>query len=325
MLKSMKIGNIQIKNNLMLAPLAGISIQPFRLAIKRFGSALVYTEMISSYALAHESEKTRSMIDIHDNERPVSVQLFGNDPEVFQEAAAIAEEMGADIIDLNMGCPSSKVVNGGSGAALMQKPGLIKKIVNKVAQRVKAPVTVKIRAGWDERTINAVEVGKIAEGEGAKMVTIHARTKSQRFGPHFDWSIIGKLKNSLSIPVIGNGNVFTVYDAQKMFNETGCDGIMIGRAAYSNPWIFEQIIDFYTKGFYTEKSALERLDYAIYFVHSLVEYFGGAKGLLESRKFVGWLTKGLPGSADIRKKCYFTTEVEEVVEVLNNYKKELGC
>ncbi len=316
MIKPINIGNIKLKNNLLLAPLAGVTIQPFRIAIKKMGASLVHSEMISSFGLIYDSDKTKNMIDINEKERPFSVQLFGKDAKVFGEASKIAQGLGADIIDINMGCPSSKVVNGGSGSAILKDTKLVKDIVKQVVGNVSVPVTVKIRAGWDESSINAVEVGKIIESEGSKMITIHARTKSQKFGPKCDWSIIKELKQAVKIPVIGNGNVFSVYDAKAMFEQTGCDGIMIGRGSYINPWLFKQILEFYENGSYKDVTHNERIEFIIKFIKNLVEYCGD-KGVIEARKFICWFSKGLPDSAKLRKACCQMTNADEMINHLS--------
>ncbi|MFC1566775.1 tRNA dihydrouridine synthase DusB [bacterium] len=319
MIKKIKIDNIELDNNLLLAPLAGITIKPFRKCIKQFGAGLVYTEMISIHGLVYDNAKTKHMLDMDDDERPVCVQLFGNDPDKFRDAAKIVEDMGADLIDINMGCPSAKIVNGGSGSALLKDTKKVREILYKVVGSVKIPVIVKIRSGWDESSINALEVGKIAEDEGIKMIAIHGRTKSQKFGPNFDWSIIKKLKDILKIPVIGNGNVFTVYDAKQMFAETGCDGIMIGRGAYYNPWLFKQILEFYETGEYTDVLLDEKIDFIIEFINNLAAY-RGEKGIVEARKFIGWFTKNMRFSHELRKQCFQLSAAEDVIQVLRKYK-----
>lgn len=319
-IKPLSVGNVTLTNNLMLAPLAGVTMQPFRVYAKRFGAGLVCTEMIACHGLVHQNKKTAAMIDIADEERPVSVQIFGNDPQAFGAAAQMVEDMGADIVDINMGCPAPKIVNNMSGAALLKDTQRVRAIVQQVVKNVKKiPVTVKMRAGWDDKSINAEEVARILEGEGAALITVHARTRAQRFG-FFDWGTITRVKQVVhGIPVIGNGNVVTPEDAKKMFEQTGCDGIMIGRGALHNPWIFREIVEYLQKGTYTEVSIAERFDYAYTFAETFVKYRGERPGIFEVRSFLGWLFKKFPDASSLRKQCFATTTLDELLSVLRTW------
>jgi tRNA-dihydrouridine synthase B len=315
-LKPLLIKNVKIKNNIMFAPLAGISLQPIRICMKKFGAGLTFTEMISAHGLIYQNKKTKNMIDIKKSERPVGVQIFGNKPEILAEASRIVEDMGVDLIDINMGCPATKVVQSLSGSALLKDLNLVKQIVKSVVASVKIPVTVKIRAGWDEKSINAVESSHIIESEGADMITVHARTRSQKFN-EFNWDIIRQVKETVKIPVIGNGNIFTPQDALRIFKDTGCDGIMLARAPLSNPWIFTQIIDFLNTGKFKIVTPKERLKFILDFSKKFVKYRGD-RGIYEVRKFIGWLSKGLPNASELRKECYKTNTLKELVEVIKN-------
>ncbi|MFC1546662.1 tRNA dihydrouridine synthase DusB [bacterium] len=315
MIRELIIGRLKLDTNLFLAPLANITLKPLRVRAKQFGAGLVCTEMISSYGLVYDNKKTKQMIDIGPDEKPAAVQLFGSDPEILGDAAKIAEHMGADLIDINMGCPAPKVVKNMHGSALMKDPDLVKKIIKAVAAGVRAPVTLKIRAGWDLENINAQEIAHIAENEGIQLITVHARTKTQRFAD-FNWDIVRKVKQTVKIPVIGNGNIFSPLDAKKMFETTGCDGIMIGRGALSKPWIFKQIIDFFTTGKYTEFTDSERINYIIDFTKDFVQYRNSKPGIYEVRKFIAWLTKGMNDSAKLRSLCFKTESLEDLIKIL---------
>jgi tRNA-dihydrouridine synthase B len=321
-LKPLLIKNVKIKNNIMFAPLAGISLQPVRLYMKKFGAGLTFTEMISSHGLIYQNKKTKDMIDISNKERPVGVQIFGNKAEILGDAAKIVQDMGADLIDINMGCPATKVVKSMSGSALLKDLNLVKQIVKIVVSRVKVPVTVKIRAGWDEKSVNAREASQIIEGEGASMITVHARTRAQKFN-EFNWDIIKQVKEAVKIPVIGNGSVFTPQDALRMFKETNCDGIMLARAPLTNPWIFTQIIDFLKKGKFKIVTPEERLKFILEFSKKFVKYSGEEKGIYEVRKFIAWLSKGLPNSSELRKECFKTKTLKELIDVIKFKTKNL--
>jgi len=310
-IKPLKISRLTLENNLILAPMAGICLKPFRLAIKKMGAGLVCNEMVSSYGLCYENVKTWQMLDVFDSlERPVSVQIFGDKAEIMAEAAKRLVDRGIEIIDLNMGCPAPKVTNGGAGSALLKNPAQVRSIIAKTRAAVKVPLTVKIRAGWDLNSVNVEEVAKVVEGEGADALIVHARTRSQKF-QEFDWNFIARAKAQVQIPVIGNGNLFTPQDVERMYNETGCDGFMIGRATESNPWIFKQIL----ADSPLEISAQMRLDYILQFARDFVAY-RGEHGIFEVRKFIVWLTKSLPNATELRQEFFAITSLADVDEII---------
>ena len=319
MIKELKIRDIGLKNNLVLAPLAGICLKPFRISIKNMGAGLVCSEMISCHGIVHKNKKTMAMIDVKDEaEKPVSVQIFGNDAVIMGESARILQDFGVEIIDINMGCPAPKVVNSGSGSALLKDLEKVKNIAKSVRKSISIPMTVKIRSGWDLDTINAEEVAEILEGEGTEMLTVHARTRSQKFND-CDWNIIQKVKQKVKIPVIGNGNIFTPYDVKNMYEQTNCDGFMIGRASFTNPWIFRQILEFAETGNFTEISDSEKLEYILDFSRKFIEYTG-EHGVFELRKFIVWLTKGLPNGRILRDEFFKINNLDDVDEIIEKYK-----
>ncbi len=312
MIKKIKIKNLEFQNNLFLAPLAGISVKPFRVNAKKFGAGLVFSEMISSYGLVYNNEKTFRMLDVFDEkEKPVCVQIFGNDAKILADAAVILEEKGVELIDINMGCPATKVVNSGSGSAILKDLKKVENIAKSVRAKVKIPLTAKIRAGWDLENVNAVEVSKILENEGFDLITVHGRTKTQKFND-FDWRTIQMIKNKIKIPIIGNGNIFSPNDAKMMFEETNCDGFMIGRASLSNPWIFRQILELEQKGKFEEISPKERLDYIRSFAEDFVNYTGEQYGIFEVRKFLIWLAKGLQNAKYLKEIICKMESIEEL-------------
>lgn len=317
-IKKIKIKNIEFENNLALAPLAGISIKPFRKFIRDFGAKILFTEMISSHGIVYGNKKTLDLFDFS-NEDNLIVQIFGNDPEILASSSEILVEKGAKFIDINMGCPAPKVVNSGSGVSLMKDPKKIQKIIKLVREKIKIPLSIKLRAGFDQNNINAPLIAKIAEDEGIDLITIHARTKTQKFND-FDWNIIKEVKNSVKIPVIGNGNIFTPYDVKNMYLSTFCDGFMIGRASFSNPWIFKQILDFYEKGTFVNASEEDRLNYILNFAIEFLKYRGD-RGIFELRKFVVWLVKGMKGAAEIRAKLFDIKSLDDLYFIVNEYKR----
>ena len=321
-----KIGNIEIENNVVLAPMAGICNSAFRRIIKEFGAGLIYAEMVSDKALMYDSEKTKKMLYMTEYERPIAQQIFGSDKESFVIAAKkVYELMHPDIIDINMGCPVPKVaVKSQAGAALLKNPEKIKEIVEAVVNSVPCPVTVKIRSGWDSNSINAVEVAKIIEEAGASAITIHPRTRSQGYSGHSDWSIIKKVKENVNIPVIGNGDIKTIEDAKKMIEETNCDAIMIGRAALSNPYLFKQVIHYLNTGEKLEDlTNKEKIDLAIKHFKYLLEIKNEKVAVLEMRTFISWYIKGINGSKDIKLKVFKCETKEELLKILEDYKKIL--
>ena len=318
-----KIGNVEIKNRVVLAPMAGVCNSAFRRIVKEMGCGLIYAEMVSDKAIFYNNQKTIEMLYMTDEERPISQQIFGSDEESFVEAAKfIYENMHPDIIDINMGCPVPKVaVRAQAGSALLKNPEKIKTIVSAVVKSVPIPVTVKIRSGWDMNNINAVEVAKICEEAGASAICVHARTRSQGYSGKADWNIIKQVKEAVNIPVIGNGDVVDIYSAKKMIDETGCDAIMIGRAALGNPWIFKQINEYIENGTIIDKpTPLERVDMCLKHLSYLEEIKVTKVAVLEIRNHVAWYLKGLKGSNEIKNSIYKTKDIKEIFELLNKYR-----
>jgi tRNA-dihydrouridine synthase B len=305
--------------------MAGITDLPFRLICKENGCGLVFAEMVSAKGLHYKDKNTNKLLKFHEDERPVAIQIFGCDPDIMAQSAKDVEKIGADIIDINMGCPTLKIVKNGDGAALMKNPDLVGRIISSVSESVDIPVTVKIRRGWDDESINACEIAKIAEQNGAKAITVHGRTREQFYSGEADWDIIRKVKETLNIPVIGNGDIKSAQDAEKMFDYTGCDGIMVGRAARGNPWIFKGIISFLEKGELLElPSPEERVTKAIEHTYMLMEYKGEYLGIKESRKHIAWYIKGLRNSSEIKDKVNRIERFEDMKKILLTYIDSLG-
>ena len=297
----LKIGNVELENNVILGPMAGISDLPFRLLCHEQGAGLVCMEMVSAKAITYKNKNTDKLMDIHPSEHPVSLQLFGSEPDVMAEATRMIDDKPYDILDVNMGCPVPKVVGNGEGSALMKKPELIEKIVKALVSATDRPVTVKIRKGFNDNSINAVECALAAQQGGAAAVAVHGRTREQYYSGKADWSIIAKVKDAVNIPVIGNGDVVDGPSAKALFEETGCDGIMIARAAQGNPWIFREVVS-YLKGEGTpdRPSPQEVYDTVMRHADLQLEYKGEYIGIREMRKHVSWYTAGYPGSARFR-------------------------
>ena len=318
-----KIGNIEIENNVVLAPMAGICNSAFRRIVKEMGVGLIYAEMVSDKALYYDSEKTKNMLYMTDFERPIAQQIFGSDKESFVIAAKkVYELMKPDIIDINMGCPVPKVaVKSQAGAALLKNPKKIKEIVKAVVDSVPCPVTVKIRSGWDEKSINAKEVAKICEESGASAITIHPRTRSQGYEGKADWNIIKEVKKIVNIPVIGNGDIKTMEDAKKMIDETGCDAIMIGRASLGNPYLFKQVIHYLNTGEKLEDlSPKEKIDLTIKHLNYLCEIKQEKVAVLEMRTHAAWYIKGLKESKEVKLKIFKCETKDELLKILLEYK-----
>ncbi|GMA99129.1 tRNA dihydrouridine synthase DusB [Pelosinus sp. IPA-1] len=316
----MQIGTIKLENPVILAPMAGVTDLPFRLLAKEMGCGLVYSEMVSDKGLLYENSQTLHMLKIDERERPVAMQIFGSDPESMAKAAAIVEKSGADIIDINMGCPTPKIIKNGSGSALMCQPDLAYRIMASVVAAVSVPVTVKIRKGWSEGSVNAVEMGQLAEKAGIAAIAVHGRTREQFYTGEADWSIIKQVKESVGIPVIGNGDIRAPYDAVKMMTETGCDAIMIGRGAQGNPWIFKQVTHYMSTGEILPLPLMsERVAVLLRHLDMLIEYKGEHVGIREMRSHGAWYTKGLPHSAELRLKLNQAESKEDFIAVLEQF------
>ena len=318
-IKTLKIGNVELENSYILAPMAGVTDLPFRLLCREQGAGLLCMEMVSAKAIQYNNKNTKALLEIHPAEPPVSLQLFGSEPDVISEIAKRIEELPFSILDINMGCPVPKIVKNGEGSALMKNPKLVHEIVSKTVKAIQKPVTVKIRKGFDDSCINAVEIAKIIEDAGAKAVAVHARTREQFYSGKADWDIIRQVKEAVSIPVIGNGDVTSGADAMAMKEQTGCDGVMIGRGAQGNPWIFSELIEYERTGKMPERPSLEELKQMIYRHAKLqLEYKGEYLGIREMRKHVSWYTTGLPNSARLRGAINAVESFEELGELLEN-------
>lgn len=316
----MKIGNVNIKNKIFLAPMAGVTDSAFRLICKQQGCGLVYSEMVSSKGMMYESKNTKKLLEIDDEEEKVALQLFGSNPQVLAETAArLDSEDKIAIFDINMGCPAPKITKNGDGSALMLNPKLIGQIVSAVSKATKKPVTIKIRKGYDDNNLNAFEIAKIAESSGAAAIAIHGRTREQFYSGNADWDIIKKIKQHLSIPVIGNGDIDSPQKAKEIFEYTGCDAIMIGRAAQGNPWIFKRVIHYLNTGeILSEPTFKERIEMALFHLKKMVELKGEIVGVREMRKHLGWYIKGLPKSAEMRVIINKISEYNEMKNILEN-------
>ena len=313
----LKIGNVELDNPLVLAPMAGVTDLPFRLLCKEQGVGLICMEMVSAKAIYYRNKNTESLLDIHPDETPVSLQLFGSDADIMSEMAKKIEERPFSILDINMGCPVPKVVNNGEGSALMKNPELVREIVSKMSKAIHKPVTVKIRKGFDEEHVNAVEIAKIAEDAGAAAIAVHGRTREQYYSGKADWEIIAKVKEAVSVPVIGNGDVTDADSAIRMMKETGCDGVMIGRAVQGNPWIFREVLSQINEGIVLPRPTMEEMrDTIIRHAKLQLEYKGEYTAIREMRKHVSWYTTGLPNSAKFRKYVNEMETLEELIETV---------
>ena len=315
----MKIGNIELDTPVALAPMAGISDLPYRVICRKFGCGLTVSEMVSAKGLLYKNEKTFAMLQIDEAERPTAIQLFGSVPEELAEAAIIVEAQGADIIDFNMGCPVPKVVNNGEGSALMKVPELAGKILEAMVRAVRVPVTVKFRAGWDEEHRNAVEIAKIAEASGVAAVAVHGRTRNQFYMGKADWEIIRRVKEAVRIPVFGNGDVFTAGDGLRMFKETNCDGLMLARGAYGNPWLFTQLRAALAGKDIPAVTAGEKLQQIILHATALVDFKGEKVAIREMRSHASAYIKGLPRASEYRERFHKLETLREMVDLVNSY------
>lgn len=316
----LQIGDVILKNNVILAPMAGVTDLPFRLLCKEQGAGLLCMEMVSAKAIYYNNKNTETLMQIEPEERPVSLQLFGSDPVIMSEMAKRIEDRPFDILDINMGCPVPKVVNNGEGSALMKNPGLVRKIVTSVSKAIKKPLTVKIRKGFDENNINAVEIAKIIEDSGAAAVAVHGRTRQQYYSGKADWDIIRQVKEAVSIPVIGNGDVDSPQKAKQLLEETGCDGIMVGRAAEGNPWIFREISHYLDTGELLPRPALEEVkEMILRHARLQLEYKGEYTGMREMRKHVAWYTAGFPHSARLRGAVNEIESMEQLMVLLDGW------
>lgn len=314
---SLKIGNTELPGSVILAPMAGVSDLPFRLLCHEQGADLVCMEMVSAKAVFYGNRNTKELLQVNPGERPVSLQLFGSDPEILSDIAARLEEGPYDLFDLNMGCPVPKVVKNGEGSALMKDPKLVERILSSMVRALKKPVTVKIRKGFNDESVNAVEIARIAEGCGAAAVAVHGRTREQYYSGKADWEIIRQVKEAVSIPVIGNGDVDSPEAAKRMLAETGCDGVMVARGAKGNPWIFKRITEYLETGRIPPKPSREEVK-AMMLRHGemMVEFKGEAAAMREMRKHVAWYTAGWPHSAALRNDINAVETMEALRELI---------
>ena len=336
----LKIGNAELKHGIMLAPMAGATDYAFRKVCRSFGAEYLVSEMVCAKALCYEQKikksltaspsKTAPLAAILDGELPMAIQIFGSEPEFMAEAARMIAENNyrgttslftPSAIDINMGCPVNKVVSNGEGSALLKNPKLAGEIVEAVAKAVDIPVTVKIRTGWDSSSINCVEMAKRLEASGASLICVHGRTREQQYAPYADWTQIARVKEAVNVPIIGNGDIFSPNDALKMINQTGCDGVMIGRGALGNPWIFENLINLFEGRVEREISVNEVVDTALWHLELMVESKGERAGIAESRKHLGWYMKGIRGASELRNRINSAESLEELTAILQTLKE----
>ena len=322
MIKPLQIGSVTLPNNLILAPMAGVTDLPFRLLCKEQGAGLLCMEMVSAKAILYKNKNTKELLTIDPRENPVSLQLFGSDPDIVAGIAHQIEDRPFDILDINMGCPVPKIVNNGEGSALMKNPKLAGEIIKKTVNAVQKPVTVKIRKGFDDDHVNAVEMAKIAEDAGAAAIAVHGRTREQYYAGKADWDIISQVKEAVSIPVIGNGDLLTPEDVTAMKEQTGCDGFMIARGAQGNPWIFRQILHYFETGEHLEKPSFAEVTQMILrHARMLMDFKGDYIGIREIRKHAAWYTAGYPHSSQLRVKITEVESYEELEELLTEADK----
>ncbi len=321
-----EVGNIKIKNKVIFAPMAGVSNISFRTIIKEMGAGLIYSEMISTMGIKYGSQKTIDLINFNETERPISIQIFGNDVDSFVEAAKYIEDnYHPDIIDINMGCPVPKIaLKSQAGSALLKNPDKIYEIVKKVVENTNTPISVKIRSGWDENSINAVEVAQKIEQAGASLIAIHARTRSQGYSGKANWNIIKQVKENVSIPVIGNGDIKTIYDAKKMLDETKCDAIMIGRATLGNPWFIKECVEYIENNkIIAPPTNIEKIDMINHHYELLKKYTSEKQALLEIRMHALWYIKGLPNIKEYKNKITSCKTEQEFKNLLNEIRENV--
>ena len=318
-MKHLKIGNVELENRYILGPMAGVTDLPFRLLCREQGAGLLCMEMVSAKAIYYNNRNTESLLEIHPDEQPVSLQLFGSDPAIMSEMAKRIEERPFAILDINMGCPVPKVVKNGEGSALMKNPKLVYEIVSAIVKAISKPVTVKIRKGFDDDHVNAVEIAKIIEEAGAAAVAVHGRTREQYYSGKADWDIIRQVKEAVSIPVIGNGDVTIPQKADELVKQTGCDGVMIARGDQGNPWIFSEMIHWEETGELLPGPDKDEVrEMMLRHARLQLEYKGEFCGIREMRKHVAWYTKGLKGAARLREKVNAVESLEELENLLTS-------
>ena len=318
-MKKLKIGNVELENIYILGPMAGVTDLPFRLLCREQGAGLLCMEMVSAKAILYNNRNTEQLLTIHPDEKPVSLQLFGSDPKIMSEMAKRIEERPFAILDINMGCPVPKVVKNGEGSALMKEPKLVYEIVSAIVKAIEKPVTVKIRKGFDDDHVNAVEIAKIIEEAGASAIAVHGRTREQYYSGKADWDIIRQVKEAVSIPVIGNGDVTSPQKAAALQEQTGCDGVMIARGAEGNPWIFSEMIEYEKTGVVPSRPDKDEVrKMMLRHARLQLDYKGEYQGIREMRKHVSWYTKGIPGAARLRERINAVESYEELENLLTS-------